>query len=172
MTKRFKGLLVSAVLGFLLLSSRRGFAQVAVGVDASAVKAERGWGAGGDVRFGARFGLPRAFIVHTVILQVETIGGYRRVPLSSDATDLARLGGGGRIGFRLGFFEPFGYGHFSLAVAQGYFGYFADAGAAADYRFRTMNVGAHYTHGWLHTEHDATELDEFGLHWEVRGYWL
>lgn len=173
MTTRTARLLVCTTLGLVTLSSRSGLAQWAVGIDGNAGRSERGtWGGGGDARFGYRTGLPRSWIVHTIILQPEAILGYHLQPLSGDAVCLVRLGGGGRIGLLLGYFEPFGYGHVNLAIADGYWGNLLDAGAALDFRLPTSSLGFHYTHGWLHTPHEDVELDEFGLHLEIRGFWF
>jgi hypothetical protein len=147
-------------------------AQWAAGADVSGILpgGAKEWGAAADLRFGLRFGLPRAFIIHTVILQPELIAGYRRLPPWDADVPAYRLGGGGRIGAMLGYLEPFAVGHFSAVDGSGNWGYLWDVGAALDFRFTGSSLGAHWTHDWLRVDGALGQFNEVGLHFEFRWF--
>lgn len=147
-------------------------AQWAAGADVSAMKASdvKEWGGAADLRFGLRFGLPRAFIIHTIILQPEVIAGVRRLPPWDADVTAYRVGGGGRIGATLGYVEPFGVAHFSGAEGDSHWGYLWDVGAAVDLRFTGSSLGVHWAHDWLHIAGAQEQFNNFGLHFEVRWF--
>jgi len=158
---------------FLMVVPRTSHAQYAVGADASAVTSSGGaWGLGIDGRFGYRFGLPRAWIWHNPIFQLEAIAGYQHLFSGSQDVDVGRLGGGGRIGFLVGAFEPFGFAHISVADTAGGWGSLWDAGVALDWRAPTFNVGVHGARDSLSVGTVTDDLWELGLHFEIRGFWL
>jgi hypothetical protein len=163
-----------ALVSLSLLWPRDSHAQAAIGLDVSAVHGgtNPAWGFGLDGRVGYRTGFPRAWIVHSVIVQFEGIGGIRQLLASSDDIDIKTLGGGVRIGGALSWFQPFVYGHFNAANALGDWGYLIDVGGALDWRLRTYSLGVHYTHSWLHIPPGWQQFDEFGPHVEVRGFWF
>ena len=92
--------LAGAALVLSLLSPGEAVAQVAIGADASAMHGgtNAAWGFGIDGRFGYRTGFPRAWIVHSIIVQAEAIGGIRQLLAQPDDLDIKTLGGGLRIG--------------------------------------------------------------------------
>jgi hypothetical protein len=151
---------------------RGAHAQWALGADGGGTQASASddWGGAVDGRFGFRFGLPREFIIHTIICQPEVIVGYRSMPWAS--THVARFGGGGRLGLLVYGLEIFAFGHFSGADAAGSASYLGDVGAALDYRLQTWSFGYHYAREVLHAHGVENAFDNFGLHVEIRGYWL
>ena len=166
--------LAGAALALSLLSPGEALAQVAIGADASAVHGgtNAAWGFGIDGRFGYRTGFPRAWIVHSIIVQAEAIGGIRQLLAQPDDLDIKTLGGGVRIGGALSWFQPFVFAHFNAANALGDWGYLVDFGGALDWRLRTLSVGVQYAHDWLHIAPGLQQFNEFGVHIEVRGFWL
>ena len=165
--------LAGAAVILATMSPRDSAAQEAIGLDTSAVRRETNaaWGFGVDGRFGYRTGFPRAWIVHSVIVQFEGIGGIRQI-LGSDAIDVETLGGGVRIGGAFNWFQPFAFAHVNAANSSGDWGYLVDLGAALDWRLPAYSLGVHYAHSWLHTAPDWEQFNEFGLHVEVRGFWF
>jgi hypothetical protein len=166
--------LAGTALVLSLLTTRDSSAQVAIGTDASAVRGgtNAAWGFGIDGRFGYRTGFPREWIVHSIIVQFEGIGGIRQLLAQPDGLDIKTLGGGLRIGGALSWFQPFVFAHFNAANALGDWGYLVDLGGALDWRLRTYSVGVHYAHDWLRIAPGWQQLNEFGIHTEVRGFWL
>ena len=165
--------LAAGILASLVLVGRPGAAQVVLGADVGGAK-ESGsrWGGAVDGRFGWRFGLPRAAIVHSIIFQLEAIAGYDRLPPWDAGTAVERLGGGGRIGLLLGWLEPFGLSHASIADAAGKVAYLVDVGAALDWRLPAWSLGLHWSHDWLGGNVDSVQFDELGVHVELRGFWF
>lgn len=131
-----------------------------------------GWGEAVDGRFGWRFGLPRAFLVHSVVLQVEAVAGYHRFAPWNMGASIERIGGGGRVGYLFGWLEPFFVAHASVADAAGSAAYLVDCGGALDWRLPAWSVGGHYGHDWLGGRSGQSQWNELGLHVEVRGYWF
>jgi hypothetical protein len=174
MTAR-RSLVVVLAASMACLPSRRVCAQEALGLDASAVEGGRNaaWGFGVDGRAGYRTGPPRSWVEHTVFVQIEAIGGYRRLFVTPRDLEIGSFGGGLRLGALLGWFEPFLFSHLSAADVSGTWGPLLDVGGALDWRLRTFNVGLHYGHDWaMPFQGTELQLNEVGLHVEVRGFWL
>jgi hypothetical protein len=166
-----------AAVAFLAVLSTAwpSYAQEAVGLDAAAAQgsgAANNWGFAVDGRIGYRTSFPRSLAIHSVIFQFEIIGGYRQLFVDTGDLHLGRLGGGIRIGGAFAWFEPFVYGHFSAADADGNWGFLVDVGGALDWRLKTWSLGVHYAHDWLHLDMGWAELNEIGAHIEIRGFWL
>ena len=173
MIGRVSAFVSNAALAACIVSwSGTASAQWAVGADGDLTK-QNGhavYGGAFDARFGLRFGLPRAFIIHTLILQPELVVGYRWLPWRSE--DVWRFGAGGRLGLLIRGIEPFFFGHVSGAVANGDGGYLGDFGAALDYRLPTWSFGYHYAREFIRVHGVEEPFDRFGMHAEVRGFWF
>jgi hypothetical protein len=154
------------------MATGRVAAQMAVGVDGSAVVITDSTRTGGaiDGRIGYRFGLPRSFIVHTVIFQPEAFVGYRYVPVDATADNAVRFGAGGRIGFLLGRLEPFVFGHFGPSRGDSHWGYSGDFGGALDARFSFWSAGLHVDYDWLSLGGTPLGHYEVGPHVEARWF--
>lgn len=164
---------LSVAVGFYVVAwSEVASPQWAVGADGGLTSKNNGdvWGAAVDGRFGVRFGLPREFIIHTLILQPELILGYRSLPWTGG--EAVRFGGGGRIGFLIAGLEPFAFGHYTAAEAAGDWGSIGDVGAALDYRLQTWSFGYHYAREFVRVHRVDQPIDHLGIHVEVRGYWF
>lgn len=166
--------LAAAALCFGLVLPRIGRAQEVAGVDVSAIEtgAHGKWGLGVDGRLGYLGGLPRAWIVHNVVWQLEVVGGYKRLPASGGDVGVGSVGGGLRLGLFYGPVQGVGFVHGRAATMSGDWGPMVDAGAALDWRFSAWSVGLHYVHDWLFAPLDKQQLNELGLHVEIRGFWL
>jgi hypothetical protein len=177
MTKIGRGISRLTACGALALvaaTTRTSHAQYALGGDVSAVRGDANgvWGLGIDGRFGYRFGLPRAWIWHSLIMQLEAVAGYEHMLSGARDVDVGRLGGGGRLGLLLGAFEPFAFAHITVADAPAGWGNLWDVGAALDWRLATFNVGVHAARSRLNVADEADLFWEFGLHSEFRGFWF
>jgi hypothetical protein len=163
----------SALLGLCVMAWSGGApAQWAVAAEGGLTRKSdnEAWGAAVDGRFGVRFGLPREFIIHTLICQPELVVGYRSLPWAG--ANAVRFGAGGRIGFLIAGLEPFAFGHYTAAEAGGDWGSVGDVGAALDYRLETWSFGYHYAREFVHVHHVNQAIDDLGIHVEIRGYWF
>jgi hypothetical protein len=141
-----------------------------------------GLGVGLDGRFGYRTGLPRSAWVHVIIVQVEAVSGYRRVPGPEGLVASGHLGAGARIGLLFGDFEPFFVAHFSAAGGSDGLGYLGDVGGALDWRLHdvhrrgrdtgvALSVGLHGIYNRLAFAREQWSMVELGPHFELREFW-
>jgi hypothetical protein len=172
---RVRGWMPSALwVLFAALWPRPCAAQTAVGVDLSAARASpQPWGLAIDLRAGTRFGLPRSFIVHSLIIQPEVIVGQRIFAAWSDhPVDVERLGAGLRLGWLFSYVEPFAFAHASAAFGPHGDGTLFDYGFALDARFPHGTLGIHFIRERLTIVDGSARPCLFGLHYETRGFWL
>jgi hypothetical protein len=161
--------LAAIAIGGMAFWPRSAAAQAVFGLETPFV-AERNTdqlGAGADLRFGYRIGVPRSWIVHNIAFQPELLAGYLNIPSPDGRDNLVRFGGGGRIGVLIGALEPFVVGHISAAYGNSHWGHLGDFGGAADLRWSNGSVGAGATYGWIWVGDALRNVIEFGPHVEV-----
>lgn len=189
---------LGAVLASLVLWSRPAVAQWAVGLDAGQVDGGGGAAVGG--RFGYRTGPPRAYIIHTIILEFELAGGAARLGPWTDDRLVGHFGAGGRIGFPagglldglldeafdgwsqgwlgkpisdfIGTIEPFAFAHFGAADSRADWGTLGDWGLQADFRLATCSLGAYWKRDYLQVPNGSQQFGELGFSLEARGFWF
>ncbi len=164
----------------VLLWSHASGAQMTFGAGASEVLDDSGnLGGGGDVRWGFRFGLPSTFVIigGSLILEVETLAGYWRIPVRADSAlavppdhtmELGRVAWGARAGLKFVAVEPFVFGHFGPAFGSCGGGTAWDAGLALESRAAWASFGVHFTVGGLDVASGDLEWFEVGPHVQVR----
>lgn len=162
--------LASSLFLALVLSSRASRAQMTLGVGVSEALNDSGnLGGGGDVRWGFRFGLPATFVIigGSLILEVETVGGYWRIPLPDSTAELGRVAWGARAGLKFVAFEPFVFGHYGVAFGSRGGGTAWDAGVALESRASWASFGLHFTMNGLDAGGDLKWF-EVGPHVQLR----
>jgi hypothetical protein len=116
-----------------------------------------------SVRVGIRQGLPRAWLLHSVILEPEAIFTQYQ-PVSRNLDPDLGFGVGGRIGLLLNWLQPFGFVHGRevMTTNSGGWNPALDAGGALDLRLWTGTaIGCHFSYN---VQEFLPNYYELGLH--------
>jgi hypothetical protein len=148
-------------------------AQMTLAAEGSGLAETKSLSTGGavDVRHGFRFALPSSFIFFGAAtrFEVETLGGYWRVPMNpGGAVNVGRIAWGMRIGLAGEVAEPFIFGHGGVAFGDlGAAGTW-DVGGAIEVRVRWASFGVHMSVNGIDTGHGDLSWVEIGPHVQVR----